>query len=152
MDAPPLSQAMLKGHWVEIDERVLDISRRIREGDELWRGDPNMRLFYNPMTKEYEVTALDAHGTEYVAISTPHCGTNILIQLSRTDWQRGSAVYKEFRANAEKADRDRKARARDARMESFDRLRHAVKKEQGHHFGGMTKTYFGGFQGAKNDG
>jgi hypothetical protein len=152
MNAPPLSQAMFQGGWVEIDERVLDISRRIREGDELWRGDPNMRLFYNPRTEEYEVIALDAHGTEYVAISTPHCGTNILIQLARTDWQRGAAVYREFRENAERADRERRQRADDARRERFDQFRHALKREMGHHYGGTTRTYFGGFQGAKTNG
>lgn len=93
---------------VEIEFDALDIARRIQEGDELWRGDPNMMLTYNEFTGEYDVIAHDEQGRPYIAVSAKECDQRILQKLAESDWQRGSQhainelVRREARAMAER--------------------------------------------------
>lgn len=127
---------------IEIDERVSDIGRRIVEGDELWRGDPNMALVFNPQSRQYEVLALDDHGNFYIAASSPQCGPHLLVELSVSDWQHGKERYEQIMAANRKAKAAVETTKREAAAEQFDKLHFAMVKEFGHLEGG-TRRLFG---------
>lgn len=127
MTLPALMQ--LGEHIVEMDGDVLDIGRRIREGDELWRGDPLMDLRYNFILERFEVWGVDANGDGYLAASAETCDHGLLMKLAAGDWQRGReaamrVVLHERNLAAEKA----KAEA-DARGEIVDRLGWAIRRD-----------------------
>jgi len=77
---------------IEVDADVLDLGRRLREGDELWRGDPTMSLQINMgvVPPVYEVWALDGTGTPYIAWTGSDCTPRMLIELAEWDWHQGS--------------------------------------------------------------
>jgi len=113
-----------------VDGDVLDIARRIVEGDEVWRGDENMTLTINPETGMFEVMALDGTGAWYCAYQSTTCDTSILVGLARGDWQRGRTLLAEREAERTKAQKDREDREREERAERILRykydLGHAV--------------------------
>lgn len=123
------------GERVEIDSDVLNLDRKVKEGDAAsgWRGDPQMWLCYTPQTKELEVWGLDAAGVPYIAAvepaSNPNWRFDILVRLRQGDWQRGGDVIGDLLAarDAKRAAADRAAEAEwDERAE---RLAWAVKKD-----------------------
>lgn len=126
--------------FIEVSGDVLDIARRIRDGDESgWRGDPSMSLTYNPASREFEVLATDRAGNRYVAVSSPRCDHSILIKLREGDPRRGSVVDRVL-AHNEKVRADREQQQRDERRELSLRLAHAVVKDIGHLEGGTRPT------------
>lgn len=133
--------ALQQSQLVAVDERLMDIGRRIQDGDELWRGDPNMQLCWNPANRMFEVVGLDAHGNYYVATSSPRCGPHLLVQLATGDWQRGGLSKQVAATNAASAKARADAEA-DVRREKFDRFHFELTKEIGHLEGG-TRRLFG---------
>lgn len=127
---------------VEVDLDVLDIGRRIQEGDELWRGDPTMDLCYNDLTGKFEVIGLDAKGQPYVVVTADECDQRILMALVESDWQRGSRhmidelVRRE--AAAQKAADTTRA---DLSGELADRLAWGIKRAFAQHLGGSKFSY-----------
>lgn len=127
---------------VAIDADVMDIGRRIQQGDELWRGDPSMALTYNAWTGEFEVIALDGKGEPYVVVSAPECDQRILIQLAESDWQRDAKQrIAAFLAKEAKARADADARHADISGEMADKLAWGLKRAFAGHMGGKSWSY-----------
>ena len=127
---------------VEVTLDVLDIGRRIQDGDELWRGDPSMALTWNQYTEEFEVIALDGKGQPYVVLSAPECDQRILIQLAESDWQRAPRERLARMVAQEAAN----AKAKEAAMVDMEsdiaqRLAWGLKQVFAAHMGGRTDTY-----------
>ena len=89
----------IRGGMVELTSDVLDIGRRIREGDELWRGDPSMRLCWNPLTQKYEVVGVDRTGQQYLAASHHTCDQTLLIKLSEGDPTKHNVLARVMKEN-----------------------------------------------------
>jgi hypothetical protein len=127
---------------VEVDLDTLDIARRIQEGDELWRGDPNMVLCYNDLTSKFEVIGVDGKGQPYVVVTSDTCDQRILMALVESDWQQGAQ-----RMVAEAVRRDEAARKQaeaahyDLNGELADRLAWGIKRAFAQHLGGSKFSY-----------
>jgi len=124
--------------WVD---GTFDIDRRIREGDELWRGDPDMDLRFNFILQRFEVWGLDAHGDAYIAATNERCDHELLRKLAEGDWQRGREAEMRVVLH-ERARRDRvAAEEREARGEAIDRLGWAIRRDLGHLEGGRRNVW-----------
>lgn len=134
---------------VEITSDVLDIARRIREGDELWRGDPTMRLTYNPdpTIRRFEVIGLDVTGAPYIAAAHDRCDQTLLIKLAEGDPRRGN-VFERVMKHNEQVRKDREDAERDQRMEIADKMHWAIKQDLGQHLGGRRRLH-GMYDGSK---
>lgn len=129
------------GGMVELTEDVLDIGRRIREGDESgWRGDPSMKLCWNPMTQKYEVVGIDATGSEYLAASHDTCDHTLLVKLVAGDPRKHNVVYEVIEANR-KLREGQEAADREKAREIADKLQWAIRKDLGQHLGGTKRMH-----------
>lgn len=127
---------------VEISRDVMDVARRIQEGDELWRGDPTMILCWNEMSEQYEVIGHDAKGNPYIALTSDTCDARILVALTESDWQRGSRAMIDRLVKAEeKAGRDLDRARRDANREIADKVAWGIRRAFAAHLGGRSTTY-----------
>lgn len=106
-----MSMLTLPEGTFEVPVSVLDLDRRLRDGDPTmgWRGDPSMRLCFNEQTRRFEVWARDGHGRDYVAITSDGVSPRILADLAASDWQRGKGVLREVLEREEARHRDREA-------------------------------------------
>lgn len=127
---------------VEVTADMLDIGRRLQEGDELWRGDPTMTLCFNELTDKFEVIAHDAKGNPYIAHVADVCDERILIALTESDWQRGTKamidrlVKQTAAANAEQ-DRE----VRDRQGEIAEKVAWGIRRAFATHLGGRKIHY-----------
>lgn len=142
----PISRAEIlrdfRNQLMEVEADVLDIGRRIQEGDELWRGDRSMGLFINAATGKYEVLALDARGEPYVVLESDTCDQRILMSLAESDWQQGSrGMIERLVAREKAAARDRERSLADISGEIADKTAWAIRKAFAGHLGGRTSTY-----------
>ena len=126
-------------HW---PDTVLDIDRRAREGDEVWRGDPTMFLAFNYVQCKWEIVAKDEQGNEYIAASSDTPDLNLIHQLARGDWRRGKALAAELAKRNDGARQAHEDAMRDARLERIDRAAHDLRKVVGHHYGGLSRKIF----------
>ena len=129
-----------------LDERVMDIDRRIREGDEVWRGstpEEQHTLTWNPENQKFEVLAQDGHRNWYVCLQSDTCDPSILIELARTDWRRGAAVFAEFKAAEAKKIQLRKDVEKDAQGERIEKFKYDLTHALGEKtmFGGLNRPY-----------
>lgn len=130
---------------IEVDMDTLDIARRITEGDELWRGDPNMELVYNdaPGVQRFEVLGVDAKGQPYIAAWGDECDQRLLVQLAETDWRlrSGKSMLDELvrreQANQKAADSARK----DFTGELAEKAAWGIKRALAAHLGGRSWSY-----------
>ena len=127
MTMPALMQ--LGEHMAEVSGDVLDIARRVREGDELWRGDPTMDLRYNLIEQQFEVWAVDAGGNGYLACTSEVCDHRILERLVAGDWQRGKAAAAAVVLNERARESERERREADKRGEAIDKLGWAIRRD-----------------------
>lgn len=115
---------------------VLEIGRRIREGDDVWRGDPSMSLCLNPGSPEpFEVWGLDAHGTPYLAASAERCDQRILDRLVAGDWQHVN-VFAAITEHNAKVDAQRQRDADDQLDAAAEKMQWAMRRDLGHLEGG----------------
>lgn len=129
------------GNMVQIDADVLDIDRRIREGDESgWRGDPNMRLFWNPGSMMFEVVGIDRTGQEYLAASHDRCDHTLLVKLVNGDPRRVNVFAEAAKHNA-KLTADNEAADREKRLAVADKMQFAIRKDLGHLNGGRGAVH-----------
>ncbi len=135
--------------YVHFPESVQDIDRRAREGDEIWRGDPTMGLFFNYIDSRWEILGRDEHGNQYVAAwsETPDLG--LIQSLARGDWRRGRALAAELAKSNERATKDRDDKIREARLERIDQAAHRLRKVVGHHYGGLSRKIFNFSEGPR---
>lgn len=127
---------------VEVPADVLDIGRRIQQGDELWRGDPNMELLYDDMQDVYVIVAHDSTGHPYVVLERPYCDQRLLEELTMSDWQNGSRALIERLVKQENAAQKAKDDAwSDMAGEIGEKLAWAVKRTFATHLGGRSNTY-----------
>lgn len=141
-----------------VDSDVLDIARRLREGDPVcgWRGEASATLYALPIddpvtgkrTHLWEVECDDIAGRRYVAASllALHVDHRIIEKMVLGDWRRGQVAIDEI-ANANQRlvaarERDRS----DAMEEVTDKLHWAMVKDRGHMTGGTHRLHsmFGG--------
>jgi hypothetical protein len=141
----------IAGNRVWIDQSVLDIDRRIKEGDESgWRGDPSMFLMFNPATDLFEVWGIDRGGNQYMACSHHQCDHILLQKLVAGDPTKNDVVGKVLEAN-ERLQKDREDAEKDKRMEAHDKLAHAIRQDFGAHLGGRKLSH-GMYDGKKKEG
>lgn len=125
--------------WVDGD--VLDIGRRIQQGDESgWRGDPTMWLAYNAMTGRFEVWATDLGGNQYIAASHDECNHVLIQKLIAGDPRRGDVLAGVLEVNA-RARADAERREREQRLIAHDKLAWALRKDLGHLYGGTRRQH-----------
>lgn len=134
-----LVEHVQNGNRMLVESDVLDIGRRIAQGDELWRGDPSMGLFWNPVEQMFEVWGEDIAGTPYLAAAHTHADARLVMKLVEGDWQKGLAKLNALQAAevARKADEER--RVQDQNEELADKLHWALRRDIGHMEGGLTK-------------
>lgn len=126
---------------VHMPETVLDIDRRIKFGDESgWRGDPSMRLYWNPTSMEYEVVGTDAMGVDYLAASHHTCDHTLLIKLVAGD-PRKHNVPAEILARNAKRRADIDAAEREQRLAIADKMEWAIRQDLGQHLGGRKRMH-----------
>jgi len=131
---------LIRNGRVELTSDMLDIGRRIREGDELWRGDPSMTLCWNPLTQKYEVIGVDRTGQQYLAASHHACDARLLIKLSEGDPTKHNVLARVMKENEQlRAAED--AAAREKAREVADKMHFALRKDLGQHMGGRHRQY-----------
>lgn len=131
-----------------------DIGRRLTEGDATlgWEGADDLTLhlaqqfeidqFGNAKpTRNYhfEVWGIDGHGQPYLALSWPRCDASLLRRLSEIDNRKTSVLDRTVKL-MDQARRDKESAEADKRGEMAERLAFALKKDLGHHHGGLTKS------------
>lgn len=122
---------------VPIAGHVLDIDRRIREGDDVWRGDPSMGLYFDPTSGMWEVWGLDIAGAPYRAAVAEFADQRLLNQLVDGDWQRGVGLFEQIeKANAKLA-ADQAAAADDFHEGMADKLAWAIRRDA-HNLAGVS--------------
>lgn len=127
---------------MEVPLDVLDIARRLTDGDELWRGDPTMELLYNDVTGHFEVWAIDPRNNPYMAWSGPYCDQRILTELAETDWQRGSkAILDRLVREAASAESKIESARADIAGEMAEKMSWALHRAFATHLGGKSSTY-----------
>lgn len=123
--------------WVTTD--VLDINRRVQEGDESgWRGDPSMFLMWNPETDEFEVWGTDRAGVQYLAASHHRCDHTLIQKLIAGDPQKNDVIGRVMANNA-RLEKERSDAERDKRLEIADKLGFAIRSDLGHLYGGRNR-------------
>ena len=139
-----------------VDSDVLDIRRRLTEGDATcgWRGEPTARLFHNqledPVTGKvvsmWEVECLDRSGTPYIAASlvADYLDHRIIEKMVLGDWQRGKVALDEITAANQRLAEARAAERRDAIEAVADKLHWAMVRDTGHHEGATRRLYWMG--------
>ena len=130
--------------YMEVPTDVLDIGRRIREGDETgWPGDPTMGLYVNPATGMFEVIGRDARGDEYVATTAEVLDHRIILQLIAGDWRRdgGRDVVARTIAHNEKLHAARQAELAEQAADVADRIHFAMVRDTGHLYGQNRRLY-----------
>lgn len=121
---------------VPVPSHVLDIINRITHGDDIWRGDLSMGVYFSPEDGMYRVIGLDAHQQPYVAATADYCDQRLLNQLVEGDWQRGGLFDAIDKANkARQAELD--AKEDDRLDEMADKLAHALRKDA-HNIAGVS--------------
>lgn len=129
------------GPRVWIDGSVLDIDRRIKEGDESgWRGDPSMFLMFNPQNDMFEVWGIDRGGNQYMAAAHHRCDHTLLQKLVAGDPTKNDVIGRVLADNA-KLKKEQETKEREQRLEVADRLGHAIRQDVGHLFGGRKHTH-----------
>lgn len=124
---------------VPIPSHVLDIDRRIREGDEVWRGDPTMGLWFNPASRMFEVIGLDINGNPYIAATAPMADQRLLEQLVAGDWQRDGSVFDRVEAENAKVRADLDRRDEEQTEAMSDKLAWALKRDAGYLYNGCSR-------------
>jgi hypothetical protein len=159
----PLSA--IREQWVgtttvrcHVDADVVDISRRLREGDSSvnykghpWLGDDTLTLHLGvpvdwrgePADGDpvYEVWGVDAQATPYLVLRWPRADATMLVELIKGDSRVLDVVADIDAANA-KLEADRKAAEMERLEEAGDRLHFALRRDQGQHFGGLRKRIY----------
>lgn len=134
-----LVEHVQNGNRMLVESDVLDIGRRIAQGDELWRGDPTMGLFWNPVEGMFEVWGEDIAGTPYLAAAHTHADARLILKLVEGDWQKGLAKVNALQAAEAKRKADEARAFADQNEELADKLHFALVKDIGQHYGGMTR-------------
>lgn len=134
-----LVEHVQNGNRMLVESDVLDIGRRIAQGDELWRGDPTMGLFWNPVEGMFEVWGEDIAGTPYLAVAHTHADARLVMKLVEGDWQKGLAKLEALQAAEIKRKADEQKVIDDQNEELADKLHWALVKDIGQHEGGMTR-------------
>jgi hypothetical protein len=125
--------------WVESD--VFDIDHRIKHGDESgWRGDPTMRLSWNPANRMFEVWATDLGGTDYIAASHDECNHVLLQKLVAGDPQKFDVIQGVLDTNRRLA-AEREAAHKERRMEAHEKLQWGIRQDFGHLLGGKQGVH-----------
>lgn len=118
---------------VPVPLHVLDIDRRIREGDDIWRGDSSMGLYFDPASGMYEVWGLDANGTSYRAAMADYADQRLLDQLVAGDWQNTTLVFDRLEAENAKARAAIEQAQGDESEQMADKLVWALRRDAGPH-------------------
>ena len=129
---------------VAITADEYDIGRRIQQGDELWRGDPTMELYWNPFTSQYQVIGLDGRGEPYIVLSADECDQRILIRLTESDWATGDRARQMIDAMVkahEKHDNELDAATADFHGELAEKLQWGIRRAFAGHLGGKSHQY-----------
>jgi hypothetical protein len=148
-----MSIALPEG-YIEVPVTVLDIDRRLRDGDPTmgWRGDPTFQLVFNQQTRGFEVWGRDGRGVDYVVLYADHVSPRILADLAASDWQRGKQVIRDVIDRADKGQKDREYRLEQTRREASEKfawhVAEAFRQETGHSPG---RSIFGQVGRGKKD-
>lgn len=153
---------LLDGTNVVVAGDVMDIGRRINEGDPTcgWVGDPSMSLVVdnerwvtdvdgreiyprvaNPYWGWFEVWGIDAHGKGYLATRSPTCNAELLRRLAESHWSRGNP-FDRLQAKAVARDEDRRRVARDRNAEVAEKMQSALRRDIGAYEGGLTRMMY----------
>lgn len=133
---PALARAERESPMMVVTSDVLEIGRRIREGDDVWRGDASMSLCLNPGAPEpFEVWGIDARGQAYLAASAERCDQRLLERLVAGDWQHVN-VFAVITAHNDKVRADHERAAQDRVDAAAERLQWAMRRDLGHLEGG----------------
>jgi len=92
---PIYAQARLPdGRDVRIDADVLDIGRKLREGEPTlgWGGDPAASLVFNEDRNCFEVLGQDLMGRTYVMASHPKCDERLLVKCRDGHWSKAKDI------------------------------------------------------------
>lgn len=96
------------GHLVEIPADVLDLDRRIKEGDPTadWGGDPRMYLVFNGISEKYQVWRRCEDGKDRQICNVEHRDSRLLRHLGEIDsWRRGADILGDLDRYNEKLER-----------------------------------------------
>lgn len=82
------------GTDVDIAADVLDIGRKVREGEPTlgWEGDPLASLVWNPDLDVFEVLGKDLYGETYVMASHTHCDERLLVKCRDGHWSKAKSI------------------------------------------------------------
>lgn len=130
-----------EGH-VLVEGTVTDTLHRLRYGDGVlgWEGDPNMQLFVDTETGLFDVWTLgrDGETADLVVARKPYADSRLIEDVIRADGQRFDIVGQIIDKEAERQKQLKKLR--DDQFEEFaDRMQFALLKENGQHYGGLTR-------------
>lgn len=149
---------------------MLDIGRRLVEGDPTcgFAGAPDLTLHLaikvDPVTGDpdercnkhkrrpcrscedegdhpylFEVWGIDAHNQPYLALSWPRCDASLIKRLTEID-NRYSDIVDRSAKIALAAQRRIEAEQAEQRGEAVEKMAFALRKDLGHHHGGLTKS------------
>lgn len=124
------------GTVIQMETSVLDIDRRIKEGDPTlgWRGDDQMFLVWNGPQRRFEVCGIDLRGNEYVAV-TGEPGempdARLIRKLVIGDWQHPERVMQQYREHLARQAAKHKRAQEETIGEGVSKLTHAVMKDKG---------------------
>lgn len=124
------------GRLIMMETSVLDIDRRIKNGDPTlgWRGDPQMFLVWNGPKRRFEVCGIDAKGNEYVAVTGDPGDmpdARLIQKLVIGDWQHPDRVLAQYHRHLAAQEAAQQRRVDEIIGDGVDRLGHAFRKDFG---------------------
>lgn len=142
-----------------VDADVMDISRRLREGDPTitwkgrpWLGDSTLSLclgvpidsWGEPLDNApavYEVWGIDVQHTPYLVLRWPRADASMLAELIKGD-NRVINVVDELERHNAGIDAAKRSDDQARNEETADKLHFALRRDQGQHFGGLRKRIY----------
>jgi hypothetical protein len=136
--------------WLPAD--VSDIQNRLVHGDATlgWRGDPTMFITFalpiDPLTQRpleggkgvFEVWAVDGRGEPYMVLAAERCDQRIVRRIAEAARPGRDPVQDVIDHNV-KIEAERKRQFSERVEEYGDKLHHALMRDVGHHYGGLTR-------------
>jgi len=127
---------------------VVSIAERVRRGDASvgWRGDPRMDVYLDEQRGVVQVWGWDSLGYQYIAAEVNPFHSQgwrheLLRRLKDGDWQNDDLVDKQI-AWVEAPQIERAKAFEELKQEKSEHIAWALRKDLGHHFGGLTREFY----------
>lgn len=120
--------------WVETSDTPGRLAHKLQHGDPAkgWEGDPRLVLSYHAERDQWEILRFEADGTYRLVARKPPgqmLDDRIIDELVARDTRRGFDIARHIYDHNARLEREQEDAQVETLMESWDRFRHAARKE-----------------------